>query len=265
MEFLILLTQVIIVIMLSSMRHTNATSWILTPLVAIALAGGAAALDTVQTIEGETYEQCKVLKVEEEGVIVKHTRGIAKIPFYELDDTTRKQLGHTGEVKAPIRYSNPPEGGLIPDIEGDEVQPHDLDLDLDRSEQKDNGRTASHESASAAKKPASKKKVVRRAVVQAKPAVAHRVKPRRAVGVSGVGVYSPKRRAAAAAAGRHKHKHGGYHHKGCGHCDLITTRYTPYGNFSYRGGPPHWYLFYNPPCNRRQFERVDYRRWQHGR
>lgn len=254
------------------MRHTFAIHWLLSPLSAIALLTSALAVDTVETIEGERYEDIKILKMESDGVIVKHSKGIAKIPFYELDEATLTALGHSGEVTPPIRHSTPPESGLLPDIEGAEVAADDLDLDADLAESAD-----STEPAVAGKKSSSKVTVRSKSTNAPVKATAvapasksnkrvYKIRKRVEAGVGAVGVSSwHNGRKVAQQVHTHTHEHS--HHRGascggCGNFPTITTRYTPYGNVSYYGRPSHWYGYYNPPCNRCRFEKVDYRRWQ---
>ncbi|MDA0812151.1 MAG: hypothetical protein O3C21_07180 [Verrucomicrobia bacterium] len=231
------------------MRHTNAIPWIFTSLAAIALGASATAevtIGTIQTIEGENYANAKILNVESDGVIVKHSKGIAKIPFYELDDATRRAVGHTGEVVPPIRHSAPPETGLLPDIAGHGVESSDLDLDAAPAITKENDKVVPV---------ASGKPEVRSAAVRTTKRIMRKAVP---VGVSAVGV-SSKFNTSTARVQKESH---GTQCCGCGAYPTITTRYTPYGNFSYVGEPTHWYGYYNPPCNRCHFERTAQRRWQ---
>jgi hypothetical protein len=145
MEIMILLTGLKNSPKLSYMRHNTAIPWIFTSFAAIALAASATAevtISTIQTIDGESYTNAKVLKVESDGVIVKHSKGIAKIPFYELDDATRSAVGYAGEVEPPIRHSAPPETGLLPDIDGHAVESSDLDLEADPAVTEDEEKDA---------------------------------------------------------------------------------------------------------------------------
>lgn len=265
MEIMILLTDLKNASKLFDMRHINAIPWIFSSLAAFAMAASATAevtIDSLQTIEGESYTNAKILKVESDGVIVKHSKGIAKIPFYELDDATRSAVGHTGEVVPPIRHSSPPATGLLPDIDGHAVESSDLNLDLD-----DGASAVAGENDEVAAAAAGKQEVRHaHGARPASPPVAVRTTKRIVrkaipVGVSAVGV-SSKFSASSVRAQQKGHR------TQCGSCGgwgaypTITTRYTPYGNFSYVGEPTHWYGYYNPPCNRCHFERTAQRRWQ---
>jgi hypothetical protein len=251
-KILMVLTNIINATKIQYMRHTFAIRWMISPLAAFAVTTSALAVDTVETIEGDRYENIKILKMESDGVIVKHSEGIAKIPFYELDEETLTALGHTGEATPPIRHSSPPDPGLLGEIDGVDVAIDDLDLDAEpESEEAEEPTTAQMVAV-----PAKVKTVTSTTV---KPRV-RKVRPQVKVGASAIGVSawlkSPK---IASQYVRHNHGNGAC---GCGDYPTITTRYTPYGNFSYVGRPAHWYGYYNPPCNRCRFEKVDYRRWQ---
>ncbi|MEZ5327921.1 MAG: hypothetical protein R3F19_22985 [Verrucomicrobiales bacterium] len=241
------------------MRHNTAIPWIFTSLAAIALAASTTAAEetigTIQTIEGESYSAVKILKVETDGVIVKHSRGIAKIPFYELDDATRAAVGHTGEVAPPVRHSAPPESGLLPDIDGHTVESSDLNLDADPAEAQTEENAEPAAPVDRQVRTAQERRVSQPVAVRSTKRIVRKSIP---VGVSAVGVSSKF----SASTVRKQKVNRGTPCGGCGTYPTITTRYTPYGNFSYVGEPTHWYGYHNPPCNRCHFERTAQRRWQ---
>lgn len=237
------------------MRHNDANLWVLTVLASCVLVTGVVAVESIETIDGERYEQVRVLKVEADGVIIKHAGGIAKVPFYELDEAVRSEFGHTGEVLPPIRHKEAPQAGLLPAISGSGVDSADDALDLSSVSERgaEPGsvsvpvvREEGLVSQGGARRGESASEV---AILQR--AVAREAKPMHKVGVSAIGVASPDRNARAGVECCRQRGRG-----------FVTTKYTPYGNFTYYGTPPHWYAYTNPPCNRCQFERVDFRRWQ---
>jgi hypothetical protein len=218
-------------------------------------------------------------------VIVKHSKGIAKIPFYELDDATRSAVGYAGEVEPPIRHSAPPETGLLPDIDGHAVESSDLDLEADPAVTEDEEKDAAamqSEVRGSPERPVSQPVAVRtakRIVRQPNP-----------VGVGAVGASSKHgaitvstRAVGACAVGAshqpaHSSHDGGYRGEsdvlfargavgryllGLPIRDQLTTKHHPYGNYTFEGSSGHWYGYYGKNvCNRRLFDKRDYRRWQ---
>ena len=48
----------------------------------------------IVTIDGKTYENCKVVRVEPDGVVVQHKSGGAKVLFRVMSDDLKKKYGH---------------------------------------------------------------------------------------------------------------------------------------------------------------------------
>ena len=235
------------------MRIILAKSVALSALVGLAfLLCSTAQADSITTLSGKTYEVTKVLKEEEDGITVKHKKGIAKIPFFELDAATREQYGHTGDVTPSIRHRPAPDASLLPGLD----ENHGLDeieLDLDAAaaaaeNEIEESVTVTEDTGTPAKTRTSTTRTMKQNEVVVRKLIEVKV---HAIG--------------CAAKAR-----GGYS------SGPNTTNYTPYGNYSYRGLPGgypdagfghvlhdrHLYFIPPPPCNRRNFERRDLRRWQ---
>ena len=246
------------------MRRKLEKLWLFSAVLTASLSCSALALESVDTIEGDHYEGVKVLKVEDDGVTLKHSKGIAKVPFYELDEETRRALGHTGEVLPPIRHKERPQSALIPDLTSEDGESLNLDsaeasieesTELQESRTPVNVRIADQQSQT----PRTQTKIVKQVIVQQQPS-----RPR--VKVSAIRAsYGSLARAHVCGSSCADARHLG--------CRVITTKYTPYGNFSYCGYPKPYYGYHGivapwvghitplPPHNRCRFERVDWRRW----
>lgn len=50
-------------------------------------------LTQIQTLQGRTYRDCSIKQVQPDGVSFTHSKGAAKILFFDLDDSLKKKLG----------------------------------------------------------------------------------------------------------------------------------------------------------------------------
>ena len=57
----------------------------------------------ITTTRGITYERCKIRRVEPDGISVMHSKGIAKIPLYELPEEYQEKYGY--DPKQASNYS----------------------------------------------------------------------------------------------------------------------------------------------------------------
>lgn len=49
-------------------------------------------LGTISTLDGKTYQNCQVLKVEQDGVVINSSSGITKIPFVMMSPELQKKF-----------------------------------------------------------------------------------------------------------------------------------------------------------------------------
>jgi outer membrane murein-binding lipoprotein Lpp len=88
---------------------TSRSSAIDAAATAAAAASHSASLGTIKTLDGKTYTNCKVLKVEQDGVTFSHDDGITKILFPLLPPEVQKMFDYDPEkavqqTDAQIRY-----------------------------------------------------------------------------------------------------------------------------------------------------------------
>jgi hypothetical protein len=74
-----------------------------------AAASGSNNLGTVTTLDGRTFQNCKVLKVESDGVTFSHDDGITKVLFPLLPPAVQKQFDYNpqkavAQTEAQVRY-----------------------------------------------------------------------------------------------------------------------------------------------------------------
>ncbi|MGV3663526.1 MAG: hypothetical protein ACO1TE_25375 [Prosthecobacter sp.] len=74
------------------------------PLV-VASAASDTRVDTIQTIQGRTYRQCKILQREADGIAFAHQKGIARVLFSDLPASTRYELGYDAKAAAALELS----------------------------------------------------------------------------------------------------------------------------------------------------------------
>lgn len=74
---------------------------LLTLTIQLGLALTASALDptTIETTQGKTFQQCKILKRDPDGVSFSHSKGMAKVLYSDLSSSMRNSLGYDA-VKA---------------------------------------------------------------------------------------------------------------------------------------------------------------------
>ena len=51
-------------------------------------------MGTIATLDGKNYQNCKLLKVDADGITVDHTEGITKIAFGLLPPDLQKRFGY---------------------------------------------------------------------------------------------------------------------------------------------------------------------------
>lgn len=66
-------------------------------------------LGSITTLDGRSYQNCKVLKVESDGVTFSHDEGITKVLYPFLPPSIQKQFGYdpqqaAAEADAQVRY-----------------------------------------------------------------------------------------------------------------------------------------------------------------
>ena len=49
---------------------------------------------TIETAQGKTYERCKIIKRDPDGVSFSHSKGVAKVLFTDLSEPMRNALGY---------------------------------------------------------------------------------------------------------------------------------------------------------------------------
>lgn len=57
-------------------------------------------LARLTTIHGKTYEDCRILQEDPDGVYISHSQGLAKLLFTDLVQSDRKSLGYNPEKEA---------------------------------------------------------------------------------------------------------------------------------------------------------------------
>jgi outer membrane murein-binding lipoprotein Lpp len=76
---------------------------------AAAAASHSAGVGTITTLDGKTYTNCKILKVDQDGVTFSHDDGITKILFALMSPATQKLFDYSpqkavAQTDAQIRY-----------------------------------------------------------------------------------------------------------------------------------------------------------------
>ncbi len=72
---------------------------IVTIQLGLAVAVSAFEPTTIETAQGKTYERCKIMKRDPDGVSFSHSKGVAKVLFSDLSEPMRNALGYDA-VKA---------------------------------------------------------------------------------------------------------------------------------------------------------------------
>ncbi len=65
----------------------------LTPMLSMAVTEGAM-IDLVTTTSGKVYQNCRIFKIDPDGVLFAHSLGSAKILYRDMSDSVRQQLGY---------------------------------------------------------------------------------------------------------------------------------------------------------------------------
>lgn len=68
--------------------------WQISLAILAALSTSIALADDFKTIQGKEYKQAKVSRVEPDGIVIKFSGGIVKIPFTELSPEIQKKYGY---------------------------------------------------------------------------------------------------------------------------------------------------------------------------
>lgn len=71
----------------------------------VASAAPGAQVGTIQTLQGKTYRQCKILQRDADGIAFSHAKGTARILFSDLPLTTRRELGYDAKAAAELDLS----------------------------------------------------------------------------------------------------------------------------------------------------------------
>jgi hypothetical protein len=97
--------------MLAIWRRSHSTGGkpmktILSALITLPLgfvfAAPATELDTIHTIRGKTYQQCKIVQRDADGVAFTHLKGTARVLFSDLPESTRFELGYNAQAAAAL-------------------------------------------------------------------------------------------------------------------------------------------------------------------
>lgn len=79
---------------------------ILSALITLSLASGfgapATELDTIHTLHGKTYLDCKIVQRDADGVAFTHRKGTARVLFKDLPESTRAELGYNAQAAAAL-------------------------------------------------------------------------------------------------------------------------------------------------------------------
>ena len=78
-------------------------AWLWIPFAMFAEQRGEA-IGTITTNSGKTYHNCRVFKIDPDGVMFAHEKGGAKILFTDMPQTTRDRLGYDPQKEAA--YAN---------------------------------------------------------------------------------------------------------------------------------------------------------------
>jgi hypothetical protein len=67
---------------------------IVTLQLGFAVCASAGEPTTIETAQGKTYERCKIMKRDPDGVLFSHSKGVAKVLFSDLSEPMRNALGY---------------------------------------------------------------------------------------------------------------------------------------------------------------------------
>lgn len=67
-----------------------------------AFAAPATEMATIHTIRGKTYQQCKIVQRDADGVAFTHLNGTARVLFNDLPESTRFELGYSAQAAAAL-------------------------------------------------------------------------------------------------------------------------------------------------------------------
>ncbi len=67
---------------------------IVTLQLGFAMCASAGEPTTIETAQGKTYERCKIMKRDPDGVSFSHSKGVAKVLFSDLSEPMRNALGY---------------------------------------------------------------------------------------------------------------------------------------------------------------------------
>ena len=68
-------------------------------------ANAVAQVGTIRTLHGKTYQQCKIVQRDAEGISFKHLKGTARVLFADLPADTREELGYSPQAAAALELS----------------------------------------------------------------------------------------------------------------------------------------------------------------
>lgn len=71
----------------------------------LAVAAPESWMANIQTLQGRSYKQCKIVQRDPEGVTFTHQKGTARLLFSELPESTRYQLGYSPKAAADLEKS----------------------------------------------------------------------------------------------------------------------------------------------------------------
>lgn len=59
-------------------------------------------LGTIATTTGKTYQNCRLMKVETDGIVISHTEGIMKLSFGVISPDLQKRFGYDLKVSTSL-------------------------------------------------------------------------------------------------------------------------------------------------------------------
>ena len=68
-------------------------------------------LNSIQTLDGHMYTNCRVIKQDSTGITFSHSDGVAQVPFWNMSPDLQKQFGYSiektaAQIEAESRYKD---------------------------------------------------------------------------------------------------------------------------------------------------------------
>lgn len=78
-------------------------SALITLIVGVSFAATKQELEVIHTLHGKSYQQCKIMQRDADGVAFSHLKGIARVLFSDLPESTRFELGYNPGAAADLQ------------------------------------------------------------------------------------------------------------------------------------------------------------------